>query len=58
MPFILPFIVDLFKLIFTWTEIFPSLLNNYADNIDNPDLFIVDINTALSLCGFELFDMI
>jgi len=47
-----------FLLFFKWVEIFPKYADLYKLNKQYPDLFAVDLKTAVAMCGYELIEMI
>ena len=58
LPMIFMFMQDVFKLIFKWMEIFPQYLQSYHESIHHPQLFLVNTDAAIAMCGNELFDIL
>ena len=59
LPKIYEFLHLIIKLIVLWLQIFPTtLLKPFIESQANSKLYLVDRNIALSLCGYELVDML
>ena len=61
-PKILEIYYDFMSLVFSvirkWLEIFPTQLSQYYEMTKKyPKLYLVDFNTALSRCGYEMIDI-
>lgn len=50
--------VDMFKLIFKWMEIFPHYLTSYQEALNHPNLYLVNYDAAVAMCGSELFGIL
>jgi hypothetical protein len=48
---------EVFKLILKWMEIFSNYLKNFVEAQQQPQLYLVDYDVAVSQCGAELFDI-
>lgn len=58
LPTIYQFMNKIFQLIFKWMEIFPAYLKNFSEAVAHPQLYLVDVDTAISQCGSELFSIL
>ena len=54
LPSILNFVELVFKLTLKWLEIMPLFVASYKEAIVTPNLFNVDLHSAISMCGYEL----
>jgi hypothetical protein len=55
---IFDFLVDVFKLIFKWMEVFPQYLSSYQEAQHHPNLYLVNYDAAVAMCGNELFGIL
>ena len=57
-PMIFMFMQDVFKLILKWMYIFPSYLPSYQEALHHSQLYLVNMDAAIAMCGPELFDIL
>jgi hypothetical protein len=50
--------LDVFRLIFKWIEIFPNYLKSFNEGLAHPNLYLTDYDTAIAFCGNELFNIL
>ena len=58
LPGIIEFLRVVFELILTWMEVFPRYLETFGECQTNPLLFCADLPAAISMCGFELVELL
>lgn len=58
LPVIFEFMLDVFKLIFKWMEIFPQYLTSYQESLHHPNLYLVNYEASVAMCGNELFGIL
>ena len=58
LPQISGFMQDIFELIYKWMEIFPQYTKSFAAASQNPLLYHIDMDVAISQCGPEFFDIL
>jgi hypothetical protein len=49
---------DVFALIFKWLEIFPEYLSSFYESLHHPQLYLVNQDAAIAMCGPELFNIL
>lgn len=54
-PAIFEFMKTIYQLIFKWLESFPSYLTAYQEAQHHPQLYLVNMEACISMCGNELF---
>ena len=58
LPMIFMFMQDVFKLILKWMEIFPQYLSSYQEALHHSQLYLVNMDAAIAMCGPELFGIL
>lgn len=58
LPARVEFITQVFELIITWLDIFPSYVEAYKECHATPNLMLVDVGCAISQCGYELLKLL
>ena len=58
LPVVFEFMLDVFKLIFKWMEVFPQHLTSYQESLHHPKLYLVNYEASVAMCGNELFGIL
>jgi len=58
LPGIVEFVRLCFELLLTWMEVFTKYQEAFKESQQNPHLFCVDLPAAISMCCFELVELL